>query len=296
MGPVRTWLSRAALLPVRGIGRRRLERARGLTGWLGGPLRLLMRRRATVVRRNLELCFPQLDAAARREIERAHFDNLAEALAEIAHAWEYPRPLTDSVGTVGGLEHFERAKRGGQGVLLLTGHVTCLELGARILQRCVHGHGIYRPLANPVFEHYQNRCRARYADGMIAHRDLRAMIRHLRDGGVLWYAPDQDPGPRRSRFVPFFGIPAATSTGMLELARLGRARVVPMYPLKDPATGRVTVLLNEAFDAFPSSDPLADLARYNAFLEGCIRQHPAQYWWLHRRFKTRPAGLPQAYA
>jgi KDO2-lipid IV(A) lauroyltransferase len=107
---------------------------------------------------------------------------------------------------------------------------------------------------------------------------------------VLWYAPDQDMGPQRSRFAPFFGVETATATGMLELARLGRARVVPMIPLKNPETGRVRVHVEAGFEPFPSGDDVADLSRYNAFLERHVRAAPAQYWWLHRRFKSAPDG------
>ena len=129
---------------------------------------------------------------------------------------------------------------------------------------------------------------------MIPRDNVRAMVRHLRGGGVLWYAPDQDFGPARSAFAPFFGIQTATATGLLDLTRLGRALVVPMYPLKQP-DGRVIVHFESAWDDFPSGDDHADLARFNAFLERYIRLNPSQYWWLHRRFKTAPAGMPDRY-
>ena len=130
---------------------------------------------------------------------------------------------------------------------------------------------------------------------MIPRKNLRAMVRHLRGGGVLWYAPDQDMGPARSEFAPFFGIPTATATGMLELARLGNAHVVPMMPRKHPASGRVDVILEAPLDPFPSADRVADLARFNAILERHVRAAPATYWWLHRRFKTRPDGQSDPY-
>lgn len=291
-GAVRDALTRAGLVPLRWIGRGPVTRARRLTGLLAGPLRLLMRRRGRIVRRNLELCFPDWSLGRRRTVEREHFRHVAEMLGEIACAWFRAGRLGPEVGEVTGLEHLERARADGRGVMLLTGHVTCLELGGRLFGERVrsHGHGVYRPLRNPVLEAVQCEGRARYTEGMIRRDQPRAMIRHLRAGGVIWYAPDQDLGPERSHFAPFFGIPTATATGILELARLGRARVVPMYPLKDPDTGRVTVVLEPAFESFPSDSPEHDLARFNAFLERWIRRNPAQYWWLHRRFKTRPEG------
>lgn len=281
---------RAALSPLPVVGRMPLARAQRATRWLTAPMHRLMRRRAAIVRRNLELCFPDADPAERRRIEREHFLNLAEAVGEIAVAWHHPGRLDESFGDVVGLEHLEAAGSDGRGVLLLTGHVTCLELGARLFGERVAASAIYRPLRNRTLEALQNRGRTRYAERMIPRDNLRAMVRHLRAAGVLWYAPDQDLGPSRSRFAPFFGIDTATATGMLELARLGRAHVLPMLPVKDPESGRVRVVVESPLDPFPSDDPDDDLARFNAFLERHIRKNPSQYWWLHRRFKTAPDG------
>lgn len=247
------------------------------------------------MRTNLALCFPDWTARQLKEVERAHFRMLAEMLAEVSHCWQWPGRLGAETGEVLGLEHLEAARSGGSGVLLATAHCTCLELGARLFGEAVAACGMYRPLRNPVLETLQNRGRQRYADGMFRRDDLRGIVRHLRAGGVLWYAPDQDLGPRRSAFAPLFGRPAATARAVVELARLGRARVVPMYPFKDPVGGRVQVILSPALEDFPSGDLVADLTRYNALVEEWIRHRPAQYWWLHRRFKTTPEGWTSPY-
>jgi len=288
-------MTRAALKPIEWLGRLPLRYAQRATRWLAGPMRLLMRRRSSIVRRNLELCFPELDDSDRSQLLRNHFRNLAESVGEISFAWHHPGKLDSTTGEVVGLAHLERARADGRGVMLLTGHFTCLEVAARLFGEEVQARAIYRPLDNPVLEDLQIRGRSRYAEAMIPRKNLRAMVRHLRDGGVLWYAPDQDLGPARSEFAPFFGIQTATATGMLELARLGRAHVVPMLPRKDPATGRITVILETPLDPFPSDDPIGDLARFNAILERHVRITPAAYWWLHRRFKTRPEGQPDPY-
>ncbi len=288
-------LTRAALAPLKWIGRMPLNRAQRTTRWLAGPMRLLMRRRSAIVRRNLEMCFPELDDRERQRLARDHFRNLAESVGEIGFAWHHPGRLDSETGKVVGLEHLEQARTDGRGVMLLTGHFTCLEVAARLFGEQVRAQAIYRPIGNPVLEDLQIRGRSRYAEAMIPRKNLRAMVRHLRDGGVLWYAPDQDLGPARSQFAPFFGMPTATATGMLELARLGNARVVPMIPHKDPVVGRISVILEPALDPFPSDDPIADLTRFNAMLERHVRAVPATYWWLHRRFKTRPEGQPDPY-
>ena len=288
-------LSWIGLLPIRLIGRLPPGLGRRLTGLLAGPMRWTMRRRAGIARRNLALCFGELTEQERERLLRAHFRQLAESLAEIAVAWQRPGRLDQRHGEVIGLEHLAAARSDGSGVVLLTGHVTCLELGARLFGEQVRAWGIYRPLRNRAVNDFQNRGRARYAERMLARDDLRSMVRHLRSGGVLWYAPDQDFGPERSHFAPFFGLQTATARAIVDLARMSRAKVVPMFPIKDEASGRVTVHLEPALDDFPSEDPAADLARFNAFLERRIRQAPAQYWWLHRRFKTRPPGEPGVY-
>lgn len=289
-------LTQLALLPVRLLGRLPFSTARLLVRPLAPLMRLAMVSRRRIVERNLELCFPDLTESERDYLMRRHFRNLAESLAEWAVMWQRPGTLDSRFGEVVGLENLETARASGVGVMLITGHSTCLEVGARLFAQTIASAGIYRPLKNPVLENFQNRGRARYARRMFARNDLRGMVRHLRSGGLLWYAPDQDFGLARSTFAPFFGVETATANGILELARLGRAVVVPMYPVKDETTGRVTVHIEPVMEGFPGGDDArADLTRFNAFLEGFIRRAPAQYWWLHRRFKTAPPGEPDRY-
>lgn len=295
MSRTRDWLTDRLLRRLETLGRRDLGTARQRVRWLRAPLFALMRRRRRIVLRNLELCFPEIEDDARRCWTRAHFAQLAETIAETAFAWNQPGRLGTEIGEVQGLEHLAQARVDGRGVMLLTAHVTCMELGARLFGEQVEAHGIYRPLKNRRLERAQQQGRTGYAEHMIPRDQPRTMARHLRNGGVLWYAPDQDLGPARSGFAPFFGIETATAVALADLARLGRANVVPMYPLKDPESGRITVVLEPHWSPFPSGDMRADLARYNAFLERYIRRHPAQYWWLHRRFKTTPEGEPSRY-
>lgn len=294
MKPLRELPLQLFLLLIAGLGRLPIRMARGLIRPLAPVLRGLMRGRRRVVERNLALCFPQSSPGWRRATSRAHFRHLSDSLAETAVAWCRPGELDAGFGEVLGLVHLEAARARGQGILLLTGHATCMELAARILGRHLSGKAIYRPLRSPSLEAFQNQGRARYAEAMIPRDNVRAMVRQLRSGGLLWYAPDQDFGPDRSAFAPFFGIQTATATGLVELVRLGRATVLPMYPRK-LADGRIQVHLEAPWDNYPSGDLVADLARYNAFLERHVQAVPAQYWWMHRRFKTAPDGTPDRY-
>ncbi|HLS05584.1 MAG TPA: lipid A biosynthesis lauroyl acyltransferase [Wenzhouxiangella sp.] len=293
---MKDFLTRLMLVPVRLLGQLPPQLARALVRPVGGLARLALPSRRRIAERNIELCFPGLAQREQKRIVRDHFRFLAEMLADSAMAWCRPGRLDERFGNVRGLEHVQAVVDEGQGVLLLTGHSPSLEMGGRLVGERQPAWGVYRPQRNRVLEEFQNAGRRRYATGMFSRDELRGMVRHLRAGGVLWYAPDQDFGPQRSLFVPFFNQPAATATGIVGLARMGRARVLPMYPLRDRKTGRVEVIIEPPLENFANGDDASDLARYNAFLESCIRQDPAQYFWVHRRFKSTPPGQPDRYS
>jgi len=262
-------------------------------GWL---LARAMRRRRRVAERNIERCFPQWTTAQRSTLVQESFRSLARMLFETAWSWSASDRFHRRVGRVEGLEHVRTATAEGGGVLAFTAHFTCLEIGARHAAQAIGGGaGMYRPLRSAVLEWYQNRSRAHYTERMIPKNDLRAAVRYLRQGGVLWYAPDQDFGAKRSVFVPFFDIPTATLVATERLVELTGCRVVPMFPVYDRAARRYVVRFLPALDDFPSGDVARDLARINRSLEAQVRQAPEQYWWIHRRFKTRPPGEAPFY-
>lgn len=267
-----------------------------LAGPLGALMRTLMGRRRRVAERNIERCFPEYSAAQRERLLRDSFRSLARMLFEIPWSWSASERRIRRMGHIEGLEPALAALAEGRGVLLVTAHLTCLEIGARILSVVFpKSAGVYRPLRSPVLEWYQTRSRLRYADCLISKRDMRTAIRFLREGGAVWYAPDQDFGAKQSVFVPFFGIQTATLLATERLVRLTNCAVIPMFPLYDEKQRHYTVLLGEPLQDFPSGDPIADLSRINALMEAHVRRVPEQYWWVHRRFKTRPAGEPPFY-
>ncbi len=267
---------------------------------LGGLMSVAMKSRRRVVERNLERCFPELDATQRRALRKATFTSLGRTVFETAWSWSPSRRL-DRQGQVEGFENLSAISAQGRGVLVLTLHSTCLEIGAwffggELMRHRIESAGIYRPLRSAVLEWYQNRGRSRYADDMISKRDLRSAIRLLRRGGAVWYAPDQDFGPRESEFAPFFNIPTASLLATRKLAQLTGCAVVPMFPYYDPGQRRYRVEVWPALDQFPGEDAVQDLTRINQLTETMIRSQPGQYWWVHRRFKTRPPGEPPFYS
>lgn len=286
------WLL-AGLIVLAGCVPRRVALA--LSWPLGGLLRATMRRRRAIAERNLERCFPDWTPAQRNAVLRDCFRALARTLFEIAWCWTWPERRFRALGRVDGQEQVAALLRAGRGVLMVTAHLTCLEIGGRLLASALPAAGIYRPLRNPVLEWFQNRGRLRYGKAMISKRAMREAIRYLRSGGLLWYAPDQDFGAAQSVFAPFFGIPTATLLATHRLARATGCAVVPMFPAYDAASHTYSVRILPALQDFPGPDPVADLTRLNAIMEAHIRSVPEQYWWIHRRFKTRPAGLAPFY-
>jgi Kdo2-lipid IVA lauroyltransferase/acyltransferase len=244
---------------------------------------------------NIELCFPGLDALAKRRLLALHLESVGLGMVETAMTWFRSDRELRELCHVEGLEHIERARRGGRGVILLTGHFTTMELALHGLGVHVPLHGMYRPLKNAVFEHLVTRTRAARAAGMFTREDPRAMLRALRDNAAVCYAPDQNYGRRHSVFVPFFGVPTATITTTARMARASRAPVIPYLPRRLPVDGGYLVEVGPALEDFPSGDDEADARRINALIEDGVRRAPEQYLWMHRRFKVRPEGMPDPY-
>ena len=281
-----TWFGIAAMAALARLPwglQRRLGRA------LGALLCLLLGERRRIAARNLELCFPALDARARDALLRAHFAALGTAIFEFGRAWwGSVDPLRRGL-RVEGAEHVQAALARGRGVIVVSGHFTTLEICARLACDTVPLAGMYRPYPQPAMEWAVLRGRSRYAAGMFTKQDVRGAVKHLKRGGLLWYAPDQDPSRGDSVFVPFFDQPAKSLSSTHQLARLSGAAVVMFEHLRRD-DGGYTLRFWPAFEAFPSNDAAADTARVIGAIETMARNAPDQYLWIHRRFKRRPDG------
>ena len=254
------------------------------------------KRRRAVAERNLQRCFPEWDAEKRQQVLRASFGSTVRMIPEIAWCWGGPAGRIDKMVRIHGREHLDAAFSKGKGVLVITGHTTCMEIGGRILAGLgLPAGAIYRPLRSEPLEWYQTRGRMRYGKFMISKRSSRKIIRKLREGKILWYAPDQDFGLEQSAFAPFFGIQTATLLASHRLPGMTGCAVVPMFPRYDAESGKYDMFLMPALENFPSDDAVSDLSRINAMIEEQVRIAPEQYWWIHRRFKTRPDGEPPFY-
>ena len=267
--------------------------------WLGRGLGRLMyhlaRGRRVIAARNLELCLPELSAAAREGLLRENFASMGITFFEMAISWWWPEGRLRKLGTIEGLEHLRQAQADGQGVILMALHFTTLEMGGGLLGMAHGTFGMYRAHKNPLFDYVQRRGREQRLVGTVEREDVRGMLKILRAGGTIWYAPDQDYGPKQSLFVPLFGIPAASVTATSKFARLGKALVVPFTQQRLADGSGYRLVIHPPLADFPGETEEADCLRVNRWIEDAIRQCPEQYLWAHRRFKTRPPGESKLY-
>ncbi|MGL5947970.1 MAG: LpxL/LpxP family Kdo(2)-lipid IV(A) lauroyl/palmitoleoyl acyltransferase [Aeromonas sp.] len=277
----------------------------GLLPWrwqmaLGAQLGRLAARilpsRVAIARRNLAIALPELDTAAREALLKENFANVGRAIFEVGIAWFWPDWRVRQLLTIDGAEHVEQAVARGQGMLLLSCHFLTLELNARCFGLLRPGVGVYRPNKNPVLEYAQVTGRCVSNKYLVDRFDVKSMIKALRQGEALWYAPDHDYGRHASVFVPFFAEPeAATITGTATLARVKNTVTLPCYNLRT-AHG-YTLHIGAPLPNYPQGDERQDAIIANQAIEAAVRQAPEQYMWLHRRFKTRPSrDEPSRYA
>ncbi|MEQ9862010.1 kdo(2)-lipid IV(A) palmitoleoyltransferase [Pectobacterium cacticida] len=259
--------------------------------------RLFLKRRVAIARRNLELCFPTISDKEIEKLIDGNFASLGMALVETGMAWFWPDRRVRRWFDVSGLEHLHRASAEGRGVMVIGIHFMSLELGGRAMGLCQPMMAMYRPHNNKVMEMVQTWGRSRSNKAMIDRRDLRGMVHALKRGEAVWFAPDQDYGPKGSIFAPFFAVKnAATTNGTYTISRLAKpAMMTTVLIRKSDASGYQLVIQPELQD-YPYHDEQAAACYMNKVIEKEIMRAPEQYLWLHRRFKTRPVGEVSLYA
>jgi KDO2-lipid IV(A) lauroyltransferase len=277
----------AAFLPYRTqltLGRKLGRLSRGLSA-----------KRRRIVRTNLALCFPDLDAREREKLDHLSFENLGISIFELAMCWwwseERLRPLVE----IRGQENVQACLDRGQGVILLSGHFSSLEIGGRLLALFMPFAAMYRTQKNRLFDSLLYSKRQGYLEDVISRKNTRRMIKGIKNLTPTWYAPDQNFANERNVFAPFFGVPTATITASSRLAKSSGAAMVPFYPERKADNSGYILWLLPAMQDFPSGDDLADATAINATIEQFARKRPEQYMWVHQRFKTRPPGEPRLY-
>ena len=266
---------------------------------LGKKLGLLMlqfaNKRREVAERNLHICFPDMNTAARKQLLKNNFEVYGLAVFETGMAWFMPPSRLQQLFTIKGQQHWENLR--GKGALVIGMHFPTLEICNVAINQLFDLNLIYKPHKNPVYDYVQSVCRARHNSNskVIARDDIRAIVKTIKAGQWVWYAPDQDYGRKYSEFIPWFGVPAATVTATPKLAAMSKAPVIAVSHHHKADFSGYEIELHPVFDGFPSDDKNADLLRINQFIEQCVRQRPEEYLWVHRRFKTRPDGEVAVY-
>ncbi len=250
-----------------------------------------IRRHVTLV--NLRLCFPEKSPAEIRALARAHYHSLALGLFETCAGW-WSSSAELPPHTIVGHEHLDRAIAEGRGAILLTAHFTTLEICARMMNERFDLSVLYRDPNNPVIAAEMRAQRERLVKAAIHFDDLKGLIRALRSGHAVWYAPDQGKRSKQSEILPFFGVPAITNTATSKLAEMTRSPVVPYFARREP-NGHYTLTILPPLENFPTADATADAIRVNRLIEEHIRLAPEQYLWVHKRFKARGPGYPEVY-
>jgi KDO2-lipid IV(A) lauroyltransferase len=250
---------------------------------------------ASVARRNIELCLPELSPAEVEALIDRHFESLGIGLFESALTWWANDDEINAHSEIVGLEHLEAALARGHGAILLTAHFTTLQISARILNNRMPIGVLYKPTKNELLAHVAGANFARQARKAIRRDDVRAMISALKRNEVVWYATDQSYRKKGAAMVPFFGHPAATNVFTPRLAEMTGAQVLYYSTERLPGTRGWRAVIHAPFAHWPSGDPVADTLEYHAAIEAQVRQMPEQYWWIHRRFKGLSADDPDYY-
>ena len=264
---------------------------------LGAAMRCLGTRRRRIVATNLRLCFPELDEAAREALAREHFAVLGRSFIERGLVWWASPARLRRLVRVDGLEGLRALHAADERIILLAPHFVGLDVIATRMSLEFDAAGLYSPQKNQVIDDWLRHGRQRFGTQQVFPRsdNVRPLVRAVREGAMLYYLPDMDLGRKDAIFVPFFGVPAATITALPRLAHLTGARVVSCVARMLPGGQGYVAELGAPWPAYPGADVAADTERMNAWLEDAVRTMPAQYYWVHRRFKTRPEGEPPLY-
>jgi KDO2-lipid IV(A) lauroyltransferase len=281
---------------IYGLGRLPFPLIWVLGSGLGRLTYLFAGSRRLIGRRNLELCLPEATALERERILRAQFGWLGVAAFSQGVSWGASRTRLARVVKIRNRGLIDRCIAEGRPVIVLVPHFVGLELGGAAFTALVHsGVYMYQKIRNPVVDRQVRRARQQFGSVSIErHDDLRGLVREMKKGTPFFYLPDQDCG-RRGLFVPFCGVAASTVPMLGRFAAMTGAVVIPTFARFLPRGRGLELIFDPPLENFPSGDRTADTLRMNQVIEARIRTMPEQYFWVHRRFKTRPPGEAPIY-
>jgi len=284
------WWFTWAIIGLMWLASRLPIRAQFAVGRLLGEIayRTLARRRH-ITETNIRLCFPELTPQEQQQLVRRSFHANGIGLMEINMSWFRSPKNYLSITRVHGLENLELAKAKGKGVLLLGGHYSTLDLCGSLVTQFIEADVMQRDHNNPLVNAVMTRARERHYGAVLDSRDLRGLLKRLKQNKTIWYATDQDYGRKGIVFAPFFGIPTGTITATSRIAERSGCAIVPFSHFRRTDQPGYDIYFHPALEGIPSGDDMADATLMNKSIEDQIRLHPEQYLWMHRRFKTRPS-------
>lgn len=267
-------------------------------GWaLGRLLHRLAGSRRRVALRNVELCFPDKPLAEREALVREHFGWLGRSILERGLLWFASAERLQRLMRIEG--NIRLSEQSEQPVMWLMPHFVGLDwvAPALMLNQAKPGASIYQRQSNAIFDQRLRLARSRFGTTKLVdrHDGVRSVLRAIRDGYCFLNLPDMDFGPKDSAFVPFFGVPACTLLAPAKIAQTMKMVVQPVVVTMLPRGEGILVRAHEPLPDYPSGDLEADALHFHRWLEAQILQNPAQYFWVHKRFKTRPEGQPSLY-
>ena len=284
----------ALMFFMRQLARLPLPVLRALGAGVGRLLYALARKRRHVAHVNLRLCYPDWSEALLQDVARRSFVLFSQALFDRAWLWHAPPAVVRRrLRITGATEDLTRPGA----VVMFAPHFYGMDAGGSAVMDQIERPActIYSTQSSAAVDAWMRAGRLRFGQATLLSRQdgLKPIVRALREGKMLYLLPDMDLGPQESIFVPFFGIPTATVPSLPRFAKLGGARVVPVVTRLTPDGYEVRV--HPAWQDYPGNDVAADTARMNAELQAWIDTMPEQYYWVHKRFKTRPEGEPSVY-
>ncbi|CAD83477.1 lipid A biosynthesis lauroyl acyltransferase [Candidatus Blochmanniella floridana] len=265
---------------------------------IGRAMKYIMLYRVQIIRKNLDLCFPHLTDSEKKTLLNKNCESMGMGIFETGMAWFWPEYRIKRWFTINGFKHIIQAKKQKTGILLLGMHFLTLELGARILGILNPGIGVYRPNNNPLLDWIQTKGRLKSNKKMINRTNIKSVVSALKNGEIIWYAPDHDYGYKNSVFVPLFNVPNAASTiGTYILTKIAKPAVIPFIPRRLPkALGYELLIFPNKNNKISLKTRIITIQHINKLIEQIILLAPEQYMWLHRRFKTRPPGESSFYS
>lgn len=262
---------------------------------IGRLVFLLSGQRKRIVDINLARCFPEKNRQERDHIKAGCYQNIGISLVEMAMCWWWKAEQLEAIVEIAGREHLDAVLDSGRGAILLTGHFSSLEIGARLLALSMPVQVMYRTQRNSLFDSYLFTQRSSYFVNTVSRKNTRQLIKGIKNKIPTWYAPDQDFRRERNVFAPFMGIATATITASSRLAQSSGAAMLPYYPERKKDGSGYILHIDAPLQDFPSGDDYKDASAVNRSIEKYVRLYPEDYIWIHQRFKTRPPGDPPFY-